>query len=148
MVPCRVCDSYDGRGLKWNGIDGRGLLARLPAAGVKLLDLLAGAQAASCTLLLSALRAHHLSLPWGPPLVHPPSPSLPPPHLRTAARHRAHTKHPCAPSAQIYPHGSTDSLPYCTMGSGSLNAMAVFEAGYRDDMSREEAVDLVTRAIR
>lgn len=31
----------------------------------------------------------------------------------------------------VYPHGSTDSLPYCTMGSGSLNAMAVFEAGYR-----------------
>ena len=29
----------------------------------------------------------------------------------------------------IYPHGSTDSLPYCTMGSGSLNAMAVFEVG-------------------
>jgi hypothetical protein len=27
----------------------------------------------------------------------------------------------------IYPHGSTDSLPFCTMGSGSLNAMAVFE---------------------
>lgn len=48
----------------------------------------------------------------------------------------------------IYPHGSTDSLPYCTMGSGSLNAMAVFEAGYKDDMSREEAVDLVTKAIR
>lgn len=52
------------------------------------------------------------------------------------------------PYLQIYPHGSTDSLPYCTMGSGSLNAMAVFEAGYKDDMSREEAVDLVTKAIR
>lgn len=52
------------------------------------------------------------------------------------------------PTLQIYPHGSTDSLPYCTMGSGSLNAMAVFEAGYKDDMSREEAVDLVTKAIR
>jgi len=48
----------------------------------------------------------------------------------------------------IYPHGSTDCLPYCTMGSGSLNAMAVFEAGYKDDLSREEAIDLVTRAIR
>ena len=32
---------------------------------------------------------------------------------------------------QVYPHGSTDSLPFCTMGSGSLNAMAVFEAGYK-----------------
>lgn len=34
------------------------------------------------------------------------------------------------------------------MGSGSLNAMAVFEDGFKDDMTREEAVDLVTRAIR
>ena len=34
------------------------------------------------------------------------------------------------------------------MGSGSLNAMAVFEAGYKDDMSREEAMDLAARAIR
>ena len=48
----------------------------------------------------------------------------------------------------IYPHGSTDSLPYCTMGSGSLNAMAVFEDGYKDDMTREEAIELVTRSIR
>ncbi|GAB4815429.1 hypothetical protein N2152v2_002475 [Parachlorella kessleri] len=48
----------------------------------------------------------------------------------------------------IYPHGSTDSLPYATMGSGSLNAMAVFEAGYKDDLTRDEAVDLVTKAIR
>lgn len=48
----------------------------------------------------------------------------------------------------VYPHGSTDSLPYATMGSGSLNAMAVFEAGYKDDMTQEEAVDLVAQAIR
>jgi 20S proteasome subunit beta 2 len=48
----------------------------------------------------------------------------------------------------VYPHGSTDALPYCTMGSGSLNAMAVFEAGYKDDMTREEAVALVAAAIR
>lgn len=34
----------------------------------------------------------------------------------------------------IYPHGSTDSLPYVTMGSGSLAAMAVFEAGFRPNM--------------
>ena len=31
----------------------------------------------------------------------------------------------------VYPHGSTDALPYATMGSGSLNAMAVFENGFR-----------------
>ena len=34
----------------------------------------------------------------------------------------------------IYPHGSTDKLPFVTMGSGSLAAMAVFEAEYRDNM--------------
>lgn len=48
----------------------------------------------------------------------------------------------------IYPHGSTDSLPYCTMGSGSLNAMSVFESGYKDGLTKEEGVELVTRAIR
>ena len=34
------------------------------------------------------------------------------------------------------------------MGSGSLNAMAVFEQGYKDDMTKEEAMDLVSRAIK
>eukprot|EP00891_Asterochloris_glomerata_P004967 jgi/Astpho2/4967/Aster-06703 len=48
----------------------------------------------------------------------------------------------------VYPHGSTDSLPYCTMGSGSLNAMAVFEASYEEDMTQEQAEALVARAIR
>ena len=49
---------------------------------------------------------------------------------------------------QVYPHGSTDSLPYATMGSGSLNAMAVFEEGYKDGLERDEAVALVARAIK
>ena len=48
---------------------------------------------------------------------------------------------------QIYPHGSTSKLPYTTMGSGSLAAMAIFEADYRDDLSEDEAVGLVRRAI-
>lgn len=48
----------------------------------------------------------------------------------------------------VYPHGSTDSLPFCTMGSGSLNAMSVFEAEYRDDMEKAEAMNLVARAIK
>mmetsp|Transcript_2130 Transcript_2130/g.2553 ORF Transcript_2130/g.2553 Transcript_2130/m.2553 type:complete len:305 (-) Transcript_2130:98-1012(-) len=48
---------------------------------------------------------------------------------------------------QIYPHGSTGKLPYTTMGSGSLAAMAVFETGWTEDMSEEEAVELVKRAI-
>eukprot|EP00640_Fibrocapsa_japonica_P003058 CAMPEP_0113942838 /NCGR_PEP_ID=MMETSP1339-20121228/11693_1 /TAXON_ID=94617 /ORGANISM="Fibrocapsa japonica" /LENGTH=262 /DNA_ID=CAMNT_0000947481 /DNA_START=164 /DNA_END=952 /DNA_ORIENTATION=+ /assembly_acc=CAM_ASM_000762 len=47
----------------------------------------------------------------------------------------------------VWPHGSTDHLPFCTMGSGSLAAMSVFETGYKDDMSEEEAVDLVKNAI-
>lgn len=47
----------------------------------------------------------------------------------------------------IHPHGSTDQLPYVTMGSGSLAAMATFEAGYKPDMELEEAVELVKNAI-
>eukprot|EP01130_Rhizamoeba_saxonica_P006889 TRINITY_DN2764_c0_g1_i1.p1 TRINITY_DN2764_c0_g1~~TRINITY_DN2764_c0_g1_i1.p1 ORF type:complete len:259 (+),score=58.21 TRINITY_DN2764_c0_g1_i1:115-891(+) len=47
----------------------------------------------------------------------------------------------------IFPHGSTQKLPFVTMGSGSLAAMAVFEAGYKKDLSKEEAITLVTNAI-
>ncbi|KAE8264338.1 hypothetical protein A4X09_0g6994 [Tilletia walkeri] len=47
----------------------------------------------------------------------------------------------------IAPHGSTDKLPYVTMGSGSLAAMAVFESGWKKDMTRDEAIALVTAAI-
>jgi len=47
----------------------------------------------------------------------------------------------------IYPHGSTDKLPYVTMGSGSLAAMAVFESGFKDDLNEIEAKDLVHRAV-
>ena len=73
----------------------------------------------------------------------------------------------------IHPHGSTDKLPYVTMGSGSLAAMAVFENGWKPNMEvcsqlirsrtahithynhvsscprtqREEALQLVTAAI-
>ena len=48
---------------------------------------------------------------------------------------------------QIYPHGSTGKLPFTTMGSGSLAAMAIFESDYRDDMDEADAVRLVQRAI-
>ncbi|WCJ38594.1 Proteasome subunit beta type-7 [Euphorbia peplus] len=48
----------------------------------------------------------------------------------------------------IYPHGSTDTLPYATMGSGSLAAMAVFESKYREGLTKEEGIDLVSEAIR
>ncbi|KAI0084409.1 nucleophile aminohydrolase [Irpex rosettiformis] len=47
----------------------------------------------------------------------------------------------------IHPHGSTDKLPYVTMGSGSLAAMAIFESQWKPDMEREEALHLVTLAI-
>merc|ERR1711920_552126 len=47
----------------------------------------------------------------------------------------------------VYPHGSTDSLPYVTMGSGSLAAMAVFEAaiksGINNDLGSGGSVDLM-----
>jgi len=48
----------------------------------------------------------------------------------------------------VAPHGSSDKLPYVTMGSGSLAAMAVFEKGYRLDMEEEEAKELVSAAIQ
>jgi 20S proteasome subunit beta 2 len=48
----------------------------------------------------------------------------------------------------VYPHGSTDKLPYATMGSGSLCAMAVFESRYKEDMEEQEAIDLVSDAIQ
>jgi len=47
----------------------------------------------------------------------------------------------------IHPHGSTDKLPYVTMGSGSLAAMAVFESLWKPNMSRDDAVALVSAAI-
>ena len=48
---------------------------------------------------------------------------------------------------QIYPHGSTDKLPFTTMGSGSLAAMAVLETGYKENMTIEEGKKLVSEAI-
>jgi len=48
----------------------------------------------------------------------------------------------------IAPHGSSDRLPYVSMGSGSLAAMAVFEDQYRPDMTEEEGKKLVAAAIR
>jgi 20S proteasome subunit beta 2 len=64
----------------------------------------------------------------------------------------------------IHPYGSTDKLPYVTMGSGSLAAMAVFESGWRPNLEvrspsrnepnwclaccqRDEALQLVVAAI-
>ena len=48
----------------------------------------------------------------------------------------------------IHPHGSTQRLPYTTMGSGSLAAMSVFETRYTEDLDEEAAILLVRDAIR
>merc|ERR1719343_538937 len=49
---------------------------------------------------------------------------------------------------QIYPHGSTDKLPFTTMGSGSLAAMSILESEYNEDMTVEQGKALVCKAIR
>lgn len=48
----------------------------------------------------------------------------------------------------VHAHGSTDKLPYVTMGSGSLAAMSVFETQWKGQLTREEAVDLCSEAIQ
>jgi 20S proteasome subunit beta 2 len=48
----------------------------------------------------------------------------------------------------IHPHGSTDKLPFVTMGSGSLAAMSVFESQFKPGMDRDSAIDLVSKAIQ
>jgi 20S proteasome subunit beta 2 len=47
----------------------------------------------------------------------------------------------------VHAHGSTDKLPYVTMGSGSLAAMSVFETQWKPDLNQEEAVKLASDAI-
>jgi 20S proteasome subunit beta 2 len=48
----------------------------------------------------------------------------------------------------VHAHGSTDKLPYVTMGSGSLAAMAIFETMWKKGMTRDEAVELCSEAIQ
>lgn len=47
-----------------------------------------------------------------------------------------------------YAYGSTDSLPYVTMGSGSLAAMSIMENGYKINLELEEAKKLVIGSIK
>jgi len=49
----------------------------------------------------------------------------------------------------VWPHGSTSTLPYVTMGSGSLAAMAVFEKNYtrKEQINQKQAMELVQNAI-
>jgi len=48
----------------------------------------------------------------------------------------------------VHAHGSTDKLPYVTMGSGSLAAMSVFETQWKQALNRDEAVKLCADAIQ
>jgi len=48
----------------------------------------------------------------------------------------------------VHAHGSTDKLPYVTMGSGSLAAMSVFESMWKPNLSREDAINLSAEAIK
>lgn len=48
----------------------------------------------------------------------------------------------------VHAHGSTDKLPYVTMGSGSLAAMSVFETQWRPKLTREGAIKLAANAIQ
>ncbi|KAL1883878.1 hypothetical protein VTK73DRAFT_7666 [Phialemonium thermophilum] len=48
----------------------------------------------------------------------------------------------------VHAHGSTDKLPYVTMGSGSLAAMSVFETQWKAKLNRDEAVALCAEAIQ
>eukprot|EP01006_Ploeotia_vitrea_P054472 TRINITY_DN67889_c7_g1_i1.p1 TRINITY_DN67889_c7_g1~~TRINITY_DN67889_c7_g1_i1.p1 ORF type:complete len:235 (-),score=39.33 TRINITY_DN67889_c7_g1_i1:164-868(-) len=47
----------------------------------------------------------------------------------------------------ISPHGHTDNFPFAAMGSGSLACMSWLEANYKDNMTREEAMDLMHKGI-
>lgn len=47
----------------------------------------------------------------------------------------------------VHAHGSTDKLPYVTMGSGSLAAMSVFETQWKPRLTREDAIKLASDAI-
>lgn len=47
----------------------------------------------------------------------------------------------------VHAHGSTDKLPYVTMGSGSLAAMSVFETQWKPSLTEDEAVELASQAI-
>lgn len=48
----------------------------------------------------------------------------------------------------VHAHGSTDKLPYVTMGSGSLAAMSVFESSWKPNLDREGAIALSAEAIK
>ncbi|KAI4739315.1 N-terminal nucleophile aminohydrolase [Aureobasidium sp. EXF-12298] len=48
----------------------------------------------------------------------------------------------------VHAHGSTDKLPYVTMGSGSLAAMSVFETQWKSGLNKDHAIKLCADAIQ
>lgn len=48
----------------------------------------------------------------------------------------------------IHAHGSTDVGYYLSLGSGSLAAMAVLEANWKEDITKDEAIKLASDAIQ
>ncbi|KAH0398977.1 N-terminal nucleophile aminohydrolase, partial [Aureobasidium melanogenum] len=48
----------------------------------------------------------------------------------------------------VHAHGSTDKLPYVTMGSGSLAAMSVFETQWKSGLNKDDAIKLCADAIQ
>ncbi|KMP01001.1 proteasome component [Coccidioides immitis H538.4] len=48
----------------------------------------------------------------------------------------------------VHAHGSTDKLPYVTMGSGSLAAMSVFETMWTPNLNKDQAIALASEAIK
>ncbi|GIQ90700.1 peptidase T1A, proteasome beta-subunit [Kipferlia bialata] len=50
--------------------------------------------------------------------------------------------------SSVWPHGSTDSLPFLTMGSGCLAALSVLERGWRRGLTKEEGVSLGIEAVK
>ncbi|ABW98239.1 prsB7 (nucleomorph) [Hemiselmis andersenii] len=48
----------------------------------------------------------------------------------------------------IHPHGSSEKIPYISMGSGSLAAMAVLDNNYKNNLSLKEAVLIIQESIK
>ena len=47
----------------------------------------------------------------------------------------------------LHPFGSSERLPFCTMGSGSLAAISILEKYYQDKMNLDSAVHIIKQAV-
>ncbi|KRX04386.1 hypothetical protein PPERSA_05647 [Pseudocohnilembus persalinus] len=48
---------------------------------------------------------------------------------------------------EVMANGCVFYKPYATLGSGSVHAMSIMESGYKDDLTEEEAKELVCRCV-